>query len=157
MRVKWARLDANAVIPTIATDGSAGWDLTAPTDIEIPPCSQVIIPTGIACEIPLGWVGLIRGRSGFTKRSGAVISDDYIADRRRAQRGAGVIDADYRGEIGVMLNNVTKLPITIIRGQAFAQMVIVPCLLEGEEVSISELQMTIRGAQGYGHTGDIRG
>jgi dUTP pyrophosphatase len=156
MRVKFAKLDENAVIPTLGTDGAAGWDFTAISDVEIPPRTQVIIGTGIAAQIPMGWVGLIRGRSGFSKRSKCLLSDDYIIERR-AKRNAGVIDADYRGEIGVMLHNVTDTTITIEKGQAFAQMVIVPCLIEGEEVPLSELQMTTRGAQGYGSTGDTRG
>lgn len=156
MRVRWAKLDENAVIPTLGTAGAAGWDLTAKADVEIAAHSQTIIGTGIAAEIPHGYVGLIRGRSGFSKRSQCLLSDDYIIERR-AVRTAGVIDSDYRGEIGVMLHNPTDTAVTISKGQAFAQMVVVPCLIESETVDISELQRTIRGAQGYGHTGDKRG
>jgi dUTP pyrophosphatase len=156
MRVKWAKLYENAVVPTLGTGGAAGWDFTAMAEVEIPARSQMIIGTGIAAEIPMGWCGLIRGRSGFAKRSKCLLSDDYIIERRAA-RNAGVIDADYRGEIGVMLHNPTDAIVTIAKGQAFAQMVIVPCLIEGEEVPISELQRTIRGADGYGSTGDFRG
>lgn len=156
MVIKWAKLYENAVIPTLGTDGAAGWDFTAMADVEIPARSQAIIATGIAAEIPHGWVGLIRGRSGFSKRSKCLLSDDYIIEQRAA-RNAGVIDSDYRGEIGVMLHNPTDTAVTISKGQAFAQMVVVPCLIESETVAISELQRTIRGAQGYGHTGDKRG
>lgn len=155
MKIKWARLNDKAIIPSIATDGAGGWDFCALHDVEIPPRSQVIIGTGIAAEIPKGWVGLIRGRSGFSKRSKCLLSDDYVVERR-AHRNAGVIDADYRGEIGVMLSNVSESVVQIKAGQAFAQMVVVPCITESVTVSIDELQHTARGDQGYGHTGDKR-
>lgn len=155
MKIKWAKLDEKAIIPTIATDGAGGWDFCALHDVVIPPRSQTIIGTGIAAEIPQGYEGLIRGRSGFSKRSKCLLSDDYIIERR-ANRNAGVIDADYRGEIGVMLSNVTDSDVTITKGQAFAQMVVVPCLTDAVEVSVDELQSTARGEQGYGSTGDKR-
>ena len=156
MKVRWAKLYENAVIPTLATEGSGGWDLAAMAEVEIPARSQMIIGTGIAAEIPPGWCGMIRGRSGFAKRSKCLLSDDYIIERRAA-RNAGVIDCDYRGEIGVMLHNPTDSVVTISKGQAFAQMVIVPCLIEGEEVPLSELKRTRRATDGYGSTGDCRG
>jgi dUTP pyrophosphatase len=156
MRVKWAKLYENAVIPTLGTGGAMGWDFAATKQEVIPPTSQVIVGTGIACEIPPGWGGLIRGRSGFCKRTGVIVSDEPLFERR-AIRNAGAIDSDYRGEVGIMLINPTKAEVVIEKGQAFAQMVIVPCLIEGEEVPISELQRTIRGAHGYGSTGEYRG
>lgn len=156
MKIRWARLDESAVIPTLGTAGAAGWDVTAKEDVEIPAHSQTIISTGIAAEIPHGYVGLVRGRSGFSKRSQCLLSDDYIIERR-AVRTAGVIDSDYRGEIGVMLSNPTNAPVYIEKGQAFAQMVVVPCLVEAETVTIEELQATERNDNGYGSTGDKRG
>lgn len=156
MRVKWAKLYENAVIPTLATDGAGGWDLTATEDYVIEPFSQALIGTGIAAEIPQGWCGLIRGRSGFSRRSMTLLADDYVIERR-ARRNAGLIDSDYRGEIGVMLHNPTDTPVHIEKGQAIAQMVIVPCLIESETVTPADLQQTVRGGQGYGSTGDKRG
>lgn len=151
MVIKWAKLDKSAVVPTVATDGSAGWDIVTPRDVEIPPQSQVIIGTGIACEIPPGWVGLIRGRSGFSRKTGTITADDYIIERR-ALRNAGAIDSDYRGEIGVMLSNYTPEPVNLVAGQAFAQMIVVPCLTQGVEVHPDDLDITARGSNGYGST-----
>ncbi len=146
MKIKCKKLRENAVLPTRGTALAAGADLYAllPDGAErvtIPPQGKHAFPTGIAVEIPEGYVGLVFARSG-------------IACKRQLAPAncVGVIDADYRGELTVFLQNNGAEPQTVESGERIAQLVITPCLaIEIEETGT--LTDTARGAAGFGSTG----
>ena len=146
MKIKCKKLRENAVLPTRGTALAAGADLYAllPDGAErvtIPPQGKHAFPTGIAVEIPEGYVGLVFARSG-------------IACKRQLAPAncVGVIDADYRGELRVSLQNNGTEPQTVENGERIAQLVITPCLdSEIEETEV--LSETGRGAAGFGSTG----
>ena len=146
MKIKCKKLRENAVLPTRGTALAAGADLYAllPDGAErvtIPPQGKHAFPTGIAVEIPEGYVGLVFARSG-------------IACKRQLAPAncVGVIDADYRGELRVFLQNNGTEPQTVENGERIAQLVITPCLdIEIEETDT--LSETGRGAAGFGSTG----
>ena len=146
MNIKCKKLRENAVLPTRGTALAAGADLYAllPDGAErvtIPPQGKHAFPTGIAVEIPEGYVGLVFARSG-------------IACKRQLAPAncVGVIDADYRGELTVFLQNNGAEPQTVESGERIAQLVITPCLaIEIEETGT--LTDTARGAAGFGSTG----
>ena len=142
--VRYVKLDERATVPSYGTACAAGADLCAITDeggIVISPHETVFIHTGIAMEIPDGFVGLIYARSGIAcKRS--------LAPANKV----GVIDSDYRGEIMVALHNHGEKEQAIQNGERIAQLVILPYLaVEFNEVD--ELTETDRGANGFGSTG----
>lgn len=139
--VKPAHEKTVAKPPSRATDGSAGYDLSAniASPLRIWPQESVVIPTGWSITIPWRCVGLIRDRSG-------------LASKRRLTTRAGVIDPDYRGEIGVVLVNESNDVRTIQPGDRIAQLVIVPCILDEIEI-VSDLDETARGGNGFGSTG----
>lgn len=146
MKIKCKKLRENAVLPTRGTALAAGADLYAllPDGAErvtIPPQGKHAFPTGIAVEIPEGYVGLVFARSG-------------IACKRQLAPAncVGVIDADYRGELTVFLQNNGAEPQTVESGERIAQLVITPCLaIKIEETGT--LTDTARGAAGFGSTG----
>ena len=146
MKIKCKKLRENADLPTRGTALAAGADLYAllPDGAErvtIPPQGKHAFPTGIAVEIPEGYVGLVFARSG-------------IACKRQLAPAncVGVIDADYRGELTVFLQNNGAEPQTVESGERIAQLVITPCLaIEIEETGT--LTDTARGAAGFGSTG----
>ncbi len=143
MKLKLMKLKAEAVIPERKTAGSAGYDLCAciAADFTINPGELVIIPTGLAAEIPTGCSGMIFTRSGLGVKHGIHVSN-----------GVGVIDSDYRGEIHVGLHNASAVPYTVKPNDRIAQLILMPVLTpEVEEVfSLSE---TERGKAGFGSTG----
>ncbi len=107
----------DAILPIVATSGSAGNDLYALEGAIIPEMTMATIKTGIKAKIPDGYVGLVRGRSGL-----AFKEDVWCFE--------GTIDSDYDGEIGVQLFNTTSEAITIEKGQRMAQLVIVPFMVD---------------------------
>jgi len=125
--------------PLRATEQAAGYDLVSVEDCLIRPHDQVLLPTGFAWEIPEGHVGLVRPRSGLSAK--------YFLDV-----GAGVIDADFRGEVKVLLRNFSPRPYQVNAGDRIAQMVVTPCVM-GETAEIAFLDDTVRGDGGYGSTG----
>lgn len=130
-------------LPTYATDQSAGMDLTAALEeaIELAPGERMLIPTGLSIALPAGYEAQIRPRSGLALKHGITVLNT-----------PGTIDADYRGEIGVILINLGKEDFTIERGMRIAQMVIA----EHSTVSwsvVEDLDDTSRGAGGFGSTG----
>ena len=129
-------------IPTRGSVDSAGLDLYSVEDAEINPQTNMMIHTGIAIEIPKGYVGLVFARSGLAHRQ-----------HLRPSNAVGVIDSDYRGEILVSLYNDSLSDVEDIScGQRIAQLVIVPYLsFEPEEVK--SLTDTDRGQNGFGSTG----
>lgn len=143
MKVKIKKLTDKAIIPTYGSLGSAGGDLYSAENspITVAPNQTVLIGTGIAVEIPDGYVGLVYARSGLATKSGLAPANKV-----------GVIDSDYRGEIKVALYNHSTEVRTVGVGERIAQMVIAPYLkVEYEEVE--DLTDTTRGAGGFGSTG----
>lgn len=142
-KVAVKKLDEKAVVPKYATEFSAGADLYALSDTETSflPNETKIVHTGIALEIPEGYVGLIYARSGLATKRGLAPANKV-----------GVIDADYRGEIMVALFNQTQEVQKIEAGERIAQIVIAP-FLKAEFEETNELSDTVRGEGGFGSTG----
>lgn len=143
-KIKFLKLKENAVIPKRATPGSAGMDLYACIDapVTIKPQGLVMIPTGLAIELPCsGYGAFLFARSGLGVKHGVCLSN-----------GVGVVDSDYRGEICVGLCNVSAEAYTIEPGERVAQMVVLPVAVLGSE-EVTSLGRTQRGAGGFGSTG----
>ncbi|HBJ81586.1 dUTP diphosphatase [Pseudothermotoga sp.] len=117
----------------------AGWDLKSKTDTILYPGETKIIPTGVTTEIPKGYVGIVKPRSSWGAKGIDVT--------------AGVIDSDYRGEIGVVIQNHADKPLAITKGERIAQILVVPVLLEAEFEEGKAPKNTARGAGGFGSTG----
>jgi dUTP pyrophosphatase len=130
-------------LPKYMTEHSAGLDLYAANDepITIAPGEIKLIPTGLFLEIPPGYEGQVRARSGLALRHGLMLPN-----------APGTIDADYRGELQVVLANCSREPYTIERRMRFAQLVISK-VEHVEVVEVEELNETARNAGGFGHTG----
>ena len=141
--VRIKKLNGNAVIPTYGTEYSAGADLYACLEekICINPGETVLVKTGIAMEIPVGYAGFIYARSGLATKKGLAPANKV-----------GVVDADYRGEVMVALHNHGSEAADVENGERIAQMVIAP-FLTAEFVLTDELEDTVRGAGGFGSTG----
>lgn len=142
-KVNIKKLNEKATIPTYGSEFSAGADLYALAEepITIAPHQTVLVHTGVAMEIPTGYVGLVFARSGLaTKRA--------LAPANKV----GVIDSDYRGEIMVALHNHSDEAKTIENGERIAQIVLVP-YLAAEFDEVDELSDTARGEGGFGSTG----
>jgi len=130
-------------LPSYATPGSAGLDLRAAVDEpkNLAPMERWPVPTGLRVAIPAGWEGQIRPRSGLALRQGLSIPNS-----------PGTIDADYRGELKVLLINLGTAPIVIERGMRIAQMLITPAP-QAEIICVDDLDETERGDKGFGSTG----
>lgn len=145
MKVRIRRLPAarDLPLPSPASPGSAGFDLRAAIDGEVVLCpgERMLVPTGIVVEIPPGWEGQVRPRSGLALRHGLGIVN-----------APGTIDSDYRGEVGVILINLGETPFSFKRGDRIAQLVFSPVQrVEWEEAE--ELGESGRGDGGFGSTG----
>ena len=143
IKTKVKKLNERAKLPTYGTEFSAGADLYALLDepVVIEPHKTVLIHTGLAMEIPAGYVGLIYARSGLASKKGLAPANKV-----------GVIDSDYRGEIMVTLHNHSESLATVEHGERIAQLAIVP-FLKAEFELVDELSDTVRGAGGFGSTG----
>ena len=142
MKINIINKSSNA-LPHYETIASAGMDLRAhlENDIVLPPMERVIIPTGLFMELPVGYEAQVRPRSGLAAKHGLTVLNS-----------PGTVDADYRGEIGVILVNLSNTAFTIKNGERIAQMVIARHdRAEWEEVQ--SLSDTSRGAGGFGSTG----
>lgn len=130
-------------LPAYATAQSAGMDLRAniAEPITLQPMERRIIPTGLYIALPEGYEAQVRPRSGLALKHGITVLNS-----------PGTIDADYRGELGVLLINLSTEPFVIEAGERIAQMVIARHE-QGEFVLVDELDKTERGEGGYGHTG----
>ena len=130
-------------LPAYATPQSAGMDLRA--NIEDPltlrPLERRIVPTGLYSALPEGYEAQVRPRSGLALKHGITVLNS-----------PGTIDSDYRGEIGVLLINLSDTPFVINAGERIAQMVVARHE-QAELIEVEELDDTERGAGGYGHTG----
>ena len=129
-------------LPEYQTSGASGLDLLAAVeeDAELAPGDIRLIPTGLFLEIPPGYEAQVRPRSGLALRHGLTVTNT-----------PGTIDSDYRGEVGVILINLGREPVTVTRGMRVAQLVVQPVvraeLVEGEP------NATERAGGGFGHTG----
>ncbi|HMO18355.1 MAG TPA: dUTP diphosphatase [Oligoflexia bacterium] len=127
----------------IPRDGDAGFDLPAFEEVEILPKEMALIRTGVHLAIPRGWVGLVRDRSSVAAKKGGAVT-------------AGVIDAGYRGEVKVVMHNLSNDPIQFSVGDRIAQCIVIPHLEGVHAVQVStekELGSTERGEGGFGSTG----
>ena len=140
MKIKFQKLSPDARMPFNANYGDAGSDIFALVDLEIPPHSVASVPTGLAVEIPYGYVGYINPRSSMAMKGIGILN------------APGTIDSGYRGEVRVLLVNHVGAPYKINAGDKIAQMVIHNYAeVEFEETdSLSDSQ---RGSGGFGSTG----
>lgn len=143
MKVNIKKLSEKAIIPSYGSEFAAGADLYACIDSEVTvnPHQTVVIPTGVALELPVGYAGLIYARSGLATKRGLAPANKV-----------GVVDCDYRGEVKVALHNHSEIPQTVAVGERVAQLVITP-YITAEFIAVDELSTTVRGAGGFGSTG----
>lgn len=139
-QLSFQKLNENAVLPTRGSNEAAGLDLYAAADMVIPAGSYMTVPTGIAVAIPVGYYGRVAPRSGLAAKFGI----DTLA---------GVIDSDYRGEIGCVLANLSKEDFNIKVGDRIAQFVIEK-IITPTPVWVDSLAETQRGSGGFGSTGN---
>ncbi|MBI3883239.1 MAG: dUTP diphosphatase [Sphingobacteriales bacterium] len=132
-------------LPSYATEGSAGMDLRAnlSAPIILESLERTLIPTGLHIELPIGYEAQIRPRSGLAVKQGLTCLNT-----------PGTIDSDYRGEIKIILINLSKEPQTIQHGDRIAQMIIAKHDT-AHLILVQELNETLRGEGGFGHTGKI--
>lgn len=130
-------------LPAYATEQSAGMDLRANIDepIVLEPMERRLVPTGLHIALPAGFEAQVRPRSGLALKKGITVLNS-----------PGTIDADYRGEIGVLLINLSAEPFTINDGERIAQMVVARHE-KADFIEMEVLDETERGTGGYGHTG----
>ena len=143
LAVQVCRLSPAAILPRYMTDLAAGVDLHAAlaTEVTLAPGERTLIPTGLALAIPAGFEGQVRPRSGLALKKGISLVNS-----------PGTIDADYRGEVGIIIINHGQAAVTIAPGERIAQLIIAP-VVRVEFVEIDELDTTRRNAGGFGHTG----
>lgn len=142
VQVPLSRLDPDVPLPRYAKPGDAGADLVTTTDAVIAPGERVVVGTGVAIALPVGYAAFVHPRSGLAARSGLSIVN-----------APGTIDAGYRGEIQVcLINHDPRESIKILRGDRIAQL-IVQRVAQAEFVEVDELPESERGAGGYGSTG----
>lgn len=130
-------------LPRYASDGAAGMDLCAAVEpaMVFQPGDIALVPCGIAIEIPPGYEGQVRPRSGLASKHGITLVNS-----------PGTIDSDYRGEVKVPIINLGHEPFTVTRGMRIAQLVIAP-VSHVRVAEVKELSSSSRGAGGFGHTG----
>jgi len=134
---------SNNPLPQYETEGSAGMDIRAfiPAKVSLQPFERKLIPTGLYIEIPQGYEGQIRPRSGLALKKGISIPNS-----------PGTIDSDYRGELKILLINLSPEGVEIAPAERIAQLVIAPCARVGWQL-VDTLATTDRNAGGFGSTG----
>lgn len=137
LQIKKTEIDAQ--IPTRATKQAAGADLKATKDYVIPAWGKALVGTGIAIRPPTGTFGQVTGKSGLALHNNIMIT-------------GGVIDSDYRGEIGVIAFNLTNQDFILKKGEAIAQLICIKIAIP-EIVEVGELDATERGEKGFGSSG----
>lgn len=137
------KLSEGAVMPVYQTEGASGADIRAliAEPLEIAPGARCAVPTGVYVEVPGGYEVQIRPRSGLAVREGVTVLNT-----------PGTIDSDYRGEIVVIMINLSDKPFRIASGDRIAQMVVCP-VVHGVLEEVEELSETARGEGRFGHTG----
>jgi len=140
---------ADLPLPAYQSEFAAGLDLLAAVPADTPlvlaPGARALVPTGIAIALPAGSEGQVRPRSGLAARHGVTVLN-----------APGTVDADYRGEVQVVLINLGQEPFTVTRGMRIAQLVIAGVYRAGLR-EVSQLRSTLRGADGFGSTGTHKG
>ncbi|RIL04683.1 MAG: dUTP diphosphatase [Proteobacteria bacterium] len=149
MRVRVVRTagSEDLALPAYATAGSAGLDLTAAVERELvlAPGARALVPTGLRIALPRGFEAQVRPRSGLALHHGILLPN-----------APGTIDADYRGEVQVILWNTGDAPFAVRRGDRIAQLVVAP-VSRVALVAVAALDATARGSGGFGHTGRATG
>ncbi|WP_026791475.1 dUTP diphosphatase [Pleomorphomonas oryzae] len=130
-------------LPAYQSEDAAGLDLIAAVEapLTLPPLGRALVPTGLAMALPSGYEAQVRPRSGLAAKHGVTVLNS-----------PGTVDADYRGEVKVILINLSDTPFTIHRGDRIAQMIIAP-VSRARLVESETLDTTNRGAGGFGSTG----
>ena len=143
VRIARLRGGSDLPLPTKATEGAAGFDLHAALEGELvlEPGERALVPTGFAIAVPPGFEGHVRPRSGLALRHGMLIPNS-----------PGTIDSDYRGELRVIVMNAGREPIRLCRGERIAQLVVTP-VADARLAEVEDLDPTVRGDGGFGHTG----
>jgi dUTP pyrophosphatase len=142
VQVLLSRIDPSVPLPAYARTGDAGADLVTTSDVVLEPGERVVVGTGIAIALPVGYAGFVHPRSGLAARVGLSVVNT-----------PGTIDAGYRGEIRVcLINHDLREPVKLARGDRIAQLV-VQKVEHAVFVEVDELDTTERGAGGYGSTG----
>ncbi len=143
MKINIHRLSANAKLPQRMSEHASGYDLFACLEAELilAPRERFAVPTGLAVEIPIGFEAQIRPRSGLSTKLGLGVLNS-----------PGTIDADYRGEIKVILINLSEAEIVITPDMRIAQMIIAP-VMSPEFIEVKALNASTRQNGGFGHTG----
>lgn len=141
MKIKFKKLQEDAIIPEFKTYGSAGMDICSTEDVTIMPGHFKIVKTGLACQIDIGYEIQVRPRSGMACKHGITVINT-----------PGTIDSDYRGEIGVGLINLSQGQYDIKKGDRIAQLVVNRIEQPIIEI-VEELDETYRGSGGFGSTG----
>ena len=141
--VKFRKVRGHALAPAYMTAGAAGMDLASAADgaVILGPGERAAVATGLELEIPAGFEGQVRPRSGLARKHGVTLVNT-----------PGTIDSDYRGEITVLLINLGSAPHTIAPGDRIAQLIIAPVTQVALE-EVGALSITGRGSGGFGHTG----
>ncbi|WP_414591516.1 dUTP diphosphatase [Ancylobacter sp. G4_0304] len=136
---------AGLPLPDYATTGAAGVDLIAALPegeaLILAPFARALVPTGLALALPEGFEAQVRPRSGLAFKNGITVLN-----------APGTVDADYRGEVKVLLINLGDSPVTLERGQRIAQMVVAP-VTRIKLIDVGNLEETTRGSGGFGSTG----
>jgi dUTP pyrophosphatase len=143
LHIRCRKVRPEAIVPVYATEHAAGVDLHAALDepLLLQPGERTLIPTGLVLAIPPGFEGQVRPRSGLALRQGIALVN-----------APGTIDADYRGEIGIIIINHGQEAVTFAPGDRIAQLVVAPVSRVAFE-EVAELDTTSRAAGGFGHTG----
>ncbi len=142
-RLQIKRLRPDAVTPRYMSAAAAGLDLAAAIDVSVTvaPGQRVAIGTGLAIALPAGYEGQVRPRSGLALKRGLTVVN-----------APGTLDADYRGEVKILLVNLGDEPVVVSSGERVAQLVVAP-VVQAELVEVDELPPSERGAGGFGSTG----
>ena len=143
MKINVKKLNEKAIMPTYGSEYAAGADLYAciESEVTVAPHATVMIPTGIAIELPVGYGGFIYARSGLASKRNLAPANKV-----------GVVDCDYRGEVKVALHNHGETAQTVAVGERIAQLVVAP-YITAQFIEADELSDTVRGAGGFGSTG----
>lgn len=143
VEIKFKKLHTRAVVPAYMTEHAAGMDLCTVIDspVILAPGERMLLPTGLAMEIPPGYEGQVRPRSGLALKKGLALVNS-----------PGTIDADYRGEIGIIVINHGNEPVEFHSGDRVAQLIIAP-VTRVEMIEVAALNDSARSSGGFGHTG----
>ena len=141
MQLQVKRLTDTATLPVRATENASCFDVCADLDGVIPPGERMLVKTGLAMAVPPGFEVQVRSRSGLALKQGVAVLN-----------APGTVDADYRGEVGVILMNHGREPFAFKRGDRVAQIGVYRVEMCAA-VAVDLLESTVRGAGGFGHTG----